>query len=308
VPPGIADATVPNPIFSLTPSATVDEGNNWINISWGPLAMANPVTGTTLGNYAPGAGSPVINAGISGAIPGSGGVVPPSTDFFGKVRTPPYDIGAIEVGAAAGVAPPTLESISPISAVRGSTLEVTLTGLNLSGATAVNVTGGAGVTVSGVIVQNPTTVTATFTVAANAALGPSSVSVTTPGGASNAMSFRVTGASVAFSAITPLLTTAPATTTTKTGTITVRNNANGANAGPLILTATPTVTRTAGLGTFTVTGGTCVSGFVVDPGANCTVTVQYAPGTSTATSRAYITVTDTGAATASQNSGNFNGN
>ena len=33
VPPGIADATVPNPVFSLTPSATVDEGNNWINLS-----------------------------------------------------------------------------------------------------------------------------------------------------------------------------------------------------------------------------------------------------------------------------------
>ena len=42
VPPGIADATVPNPIFNLTPAATVDEGNNWINISWGPLALTNP--------------------------------------------------------------------------------------------------------------------------------------------------------------------------------------------------------------------------------------------------------------------------
>ena len=31
VPPGISDATVPNPIFNLTPAATVDEGNNWVN-------------------------------------------------------------------------------------------------------------------------------------------------------------------------------------------------------------------------------------------------------------------------------------
>ena len=45
VPPGISDATVPNPIFNLTPAATVDEGNNWINISWGPLALTNPVRG-----------------------------------------------------------------------------------------------------------------------------------------------------------------------------------------------------------------------------------------------------------------------
>src|SRR5262249_9748981 len=50
VPPGIADATVPNPLFNLSPSATVDEGNNWVNISWGPLSLSNPA-GLTLGNY-----------------------------------------------------------------------------------------------------------------------------------------------------------------------------------------------------------------------------------------------------------------
>ena len=53
VPPGISDATVPNPVFNLTPAATVDEGNNWINISWGPLALTNPVTGFPLSNYGP---------------------------------------------------------------------------------------------------------------------------------------------------------------------------------------------------------------------------------------------------------------
>src|SRR5215831_6276199 len=42
VPPGIADAVTPNPLFSFTPSATVDEGNNWINVSWGPLTLTNP--------------------------------------------------------------------------------------------------------------------------------------------------------------------------------------------------------------------------------------------------------------------------
>ena len=52
---------MPNPIFNLTPAATVDEGNNWINISWGPLAMTNPVTNGTLGNYALAAGSPARN-------------------------------------------------------------------------------------------------------------------------------------------------------------------------------------------------------------------------------------------------------
>ncbi|PYU83180.1 MAG: hypothetical protein DMG50_09035 [Acidobacteria bacterium] len=52
VPPGISDATVPNPIFNLTPAATVDEGNNWVNLSWGPLSMTNPtVVGGPSGNY-----------------------------------------------------------------------------------------------------------------------------------------------------------------------------------------------------------------------------------------------------------------
>jgi len=41
VPPGISDATVPNPILNLTPVATVDEGNNWINLRWGPLSLTN---------------------------------------------------------------------------------------------------------------------------------------------------------------------------------------------------------------------------------------------------------------------------
>jgi len=45
VPPESRMRTVPNPIFNLTPAATVDEGNNWINMSWGPLAMASPTTG-----------------------------------------------------------------------------------------------------------------------------------------------------------------------------------------------------------------------------------------------------------------------
>ena len=51
VPPGTNESNaVPAPVFSLTPTATVDEGNNWINLRWGPLALANPKTGATLGN------------------------------------------------------------------------------------------------------------------------------------------------------------------------------------------------------------------------------------------------------------------
>jgi hypothetical protein len=114
VPPGIADATVPNPIFSLQPSATVDEGNNWINISWGPLSMTNPSVlgangnyggGPLLGNYTLQTTSPAINwipcSSPVGACPVTGEVVAiPATDFFGNPRPDQgrrFDVGAVEV-------------------------------------------------------------------------------------------------------------------------------------------------------------------------------------------------------------------
>ena len=100
VPPGISDATVPNPIFNLTPSATVDEGNNWINLTWGPLAMTNPVSNMLLGNYAQAAGSPATDY-----IPttSAGGLAAPKTDFFGRTRPQgsAYDVGAVEFPQAA---------------------------------------------------------------------------------------------------------------------------------------------------------------------------------------------------------------
>jgi hypothetical protein len=105
VPPGIADATVPNPIFNLSPVATVDEGNNWINISWGPLTMTNPVTNVVLGNYALNTGSTAINYIPSSANGPSGAfTLAPSTDYFGNLRKGNnfVDAGAVEFGASGG--------------------------------------------------------------------------------------------------------------------------------------------------------------------------------------------------------------
>jgi hypothetical protein len=128
VPPGVADAVVPNPVFSLTPTATVDEGNNWVNISWGPLSILNPVTSSSManvlvGNYSLQSTSPAINAipcsASTGGVctvtlpAGSSGVTSikaPSTDFFGHPRPDTttgcttagskgacIDVGAVEV-------------------------------------------------------------------------------------------------------------------------------------------------------------------------------------------------------------------
>jgi len=106
VPPGIADATVPNPVFNLTPVATVDEGNNWINISWGPLAMTNPSTNAVLGNYALQGGSTAVNY-IPTSANGAAGAytLAPLCDYFGNLRkagNSSVDVGAVEFGAAPG--------------------------------------------------------------------------------------------------------------------------------------------------------------------------------------------------------------
>jgi hypothetical protein len=396
VPPGISDATVPNPVFNLTPAATVDEGNNWINMSWGPLSMSNPVTSEGLSNYGPAAGSSVINFVPSTATGNYADA--PTTDFYGNARkgNNAVDAGAVEF--LSSVAAPTLTSISPNTGLRGTVVPVTLTGTNLTGAFAVNISG-TGVTVSNIVPVSATTVTANFTISVTAAttarnvtvstpggvsnpvtftvtapppptltsisptsgargtavtvtftginlngtfavggigalipvtnltvvsntqvtatlnisrlapLGVRNLTLTTPGGASNALPFTVTGGTPAFTGPTPALTTTPANGTTKSGTVTLRNSATGATAGPLALTAPPTVNRATGTGTFSITGGTCASGTVLAPGSTCTIVVQYVPPTTgTLTSTAHVTITDTGAATATQNQPNFTAN
>jgi hypothetical protein len=100
VPPGVADSvTPPQPLFTLSPSATVDEGSNWINMFYGPLSLTNAVSGSNvpIGNYSIQATSPAV-----GFIPSS--VNHPTTDFFGNQRPDPsdtthFDIGAVEFGS-----------------------------------------------------------------------------------------------------------------------------------------------------------------------------------------------------------------
>ena len=36
---------------NIQASATVDEGNNWINLAWGPLSLTNPTVAGADGNY-----------------------------------------------------------------------------------------------------------------------------------------------------------------------------------------------------------------------------------------------------------------
>jgi Bacterial Ig domain len=316
VPPGTNETNgLPTPVFSLTASATVDEGNNWINMRWGPLALTNPNVQGTDGNY--GGGDPLGNYGIgqgSSAInhvPSSAGAayqLAPLTDFYGTLRK---TNNAVDSGAVEFISPnvPTLTSISPTSGARGATVAVTLSGNNLTGATAVNVSGsGVNCTITGT--PTATTVTASCTIARLILLGSRDVSVVTPNGTTNTVQFTVTGATIGFGGPSPALTTPVANRNPKSGTVTVTNTASGATAGQFTFTAAPTVTRASGSGAFSVTGGTCVSGTVLNPGDSCTVVVQYVPpaAPASATSTGHVNVTGTGTLVATTSSNNFTGN
>jgi hypothetical protein len=84
--------------------------------------------------------------------------------------------------------PPSLAGITPASGVQGTSVPITITGTNLTGAT-LNLP--AGITTSAAPVTTATQVTATFVIAATAATGPQIVTVTTPGGTSSAAVFTV---------------------------------------------------------------------------------------------------------------------
>jgi hypothetical protein len=163
----------------------------------------------------------------------------------------------------------------------------------------------AAIGVSAFTVVSDTQITATFSIPAAATLGGHNVAVVTPGGTTGNVTFTVTGI-VAITGPAPALTTGTANTTTKAGLVTISNGA--AATGAITLNAVPTVIKTAGPGTFSIiAGGSCTASTVLNPGQNCTVNVQYAPGGSTTTSTAHVEITGTGFASPLDGP-NFNGN
>src|ERR1700730_4999431 len=86
--------------------------------------------------------------------------------------------------------PPTVISINLPNGVQWPSLAVTLTGTNfVAGATVGG--SGAGITVSNTTVLSRAQITATFTIAGNAATGAQNIPVTTTGGISGAQPFTV---------------------------------------------------------------------------------------------------------------------
>jgi hypothetical protein len=286
VPPGTNEGNAPLPYFTLLPSATTDESNNWINMRWGPLAMTNisngSRNGTTLGNYGLTSTStsaigrtPSTQTGTTGAY-----TLAPATDFFGNARKTnnAVDAGAVEFVSAA----PTLVSISPATGAAGTNTSVTLMGANLLGTTAVNVSG-TGITVSGITVVDPTHVTATFTIANTATAGARTVSVTTPLGTSNTVTFTVTatpGTLTYTSATNGTLATIAGTRTltftipgSRPGVVTSVVTATNTGTGPLQITA-ENLTNNGG-GAYILTATTCSFTTPLAAGGTCTISVTY---------------------------------
>jgi hypothetical protein len=296
---------VPFPVFNLTPSATVDEGNNWVNVRWGPVSMNHPVTGTTLGNYALASGSPVIDL-----IPCS--VARPAADFYGNARPETgetcsntsghFDPGAVEFQPPAF--PVLTLTSSPYnygSVVVGTTATNTFTLTNSGGVGATGIAVSVTSTTAGIFVRPGTgggtctgttlaagascTIIVTFTPASAIAYtngGTITVTATTPasvGGSPDLLS----GTGVA-AIRTATVSTTPATSPT---TLNFGNQARGVASPPLTITVTNTGNVALAGGTFTFGGGTPqpfshptqtgACGATLAVGANCTYNVIFTP-------------------------------
>jgi len=316
VPPGISDATVPNPAFNLTPVATVDEGNNWINLRWGPLSMLNPVSNTVLGNYSPSAGSPVIDVIPRGS---AGFAVAPSLDFFGNPRPDPANPNAVDVGAVEFQGVPTGEGaalfVEPTSlafgTVRlGSSASQTLTVYNNGGAattTGITVgafpagysrTGGTCTTGGTLAVGGSCTIIVTFHPVTS---GPDNGAVTLTS------SVAVTGSPVALSGAGIRLGASPASLAFVTvgpafsgaQTVTVSNPVgSGGSTGPITFNITGT---TNGVTFRVLPTSTCITGVAATtglaPGGSCTLLVEFSSPTPLTLGTATLNINDTEPAT-----------
>ena len=311
VPPGISDATVPNPVFNLTPVATVDEGNNWVNMRWGPLSTTNPTTvgadgnyggGVALGNYALAATtSGAYNAGTNSVS----GVAAPRTDFFGNARPQAgaWDIGAVEfVGGGGG---PTLSAtVTPTSLTFANQADFTTSGaqtVTVRNTGTAQLTGGTftiagpfarpfaggtcgatlnvGATCTINVVFSPTTVgalTGTLTVAyaGGATVTGSPVALSGTGTAEGRLTFTsATNGTLtgAGTGAASLTFTIPTPRAPVASVITVTNSGTG----PLTVNATTLLVNF--LGRYSVTGNTCTAPLAVN--GTCTVSVTYATPT-----------------------------
>jgi hypothetical protein len=319
-PPGRSETTGLSNVFvfnNITPAATVDEGNNWINLSYGPLALFNNAAQSMLatgpnaviaGAYSIGAASDAVNNGANSGAP--------ARDFFGNPRAAAQgnaaDIGAVEFqpGNVNGQA---VVSVSPSplafgQVAAGTTVTRDLTLANNGGApfTAISI----GVTpASGPFSRVTSGVTgncgATLTAGAVCTIriqyvAPAAVGATSTGSVAITGSVTVTGAPVALSGTSVALVRSVSAgpnplafgnwasgKTSPPQTVTVLNTGNVAVTGLTYTTAGAGFSPASGAGS----GGTCTA--TLNAGDSCTVNRVFAPTSATAYNRT-LTIAGTG--------------
>lgn len=163
-------------------------------------------------------------------------------------------------GREQGTLLPALTSISPNRSLVGQAVAVTLTGTGFASGATVNVSGTL-VTVSNTTVVSSTQITATFTIAALAALGDRNVTVTTSGVTTNAVTFTIAP---------PLSVSSTSPTNGSTG-VSIDQPISATFGEPLTCS---TVTTGGTAPTFTVTGptGAVIPGTIACAGSSATFT------------------------------------
>ncbi len=321
VPPGISDASVPNPIFNLTPAATVDEGNNWINLAWGPLSLTNPTVagadgnfggGALLGNYSSYSTTtpPVLNVGTGSAS----GVSAPNTDFFGNVRPQGggFDMGAVELAgsitATASVAPTSLTFGSTRTGTNSANQTLTLTNTGPVGLTGITVV------VTAPFNRNGGTCGATLAVGTSCSINirfsptasgspTGTVTITSTNATVTGSPVALKGTAVARVAATPqprLAASFPVGSLyplNANGTVTLTNTATG-GASVTVTGVTLPAPGAGGNGSlttryFSIATNNCTgAAAVLAPGASCTVIVTFHAVAGTGTINTNLTFTD----------------
>ncbi len=303
---------------NIAATATVDEGNNWINMTYGPLTLSSPSTTTTVetatttstpaeqivtvglvgsaaGAYSLPSTSGAVNKGTNGGTAIWGGVTPPSYDFYGNPRplstTNVADIGAVEYQPA-GTA---VVAVTPTKLTFASTQDGSVTAaqtLTVSNTGTTDFTGLADIVTAPFLQTGGTCGTvlaggATCTILV--AFDPTTVSTTAIAGTATITgSVTVTGSPVA------LTGTAATADVTLTGAGAFGSIAFGT-------TSSKTFTLTTGAAAiqnvavslpagYTQTGGTC--GTVLAASSSCTIIVTFAP-TAAAAYNGNLTVTST---------------
>jgi hypothetical protein len=161
-PAGRSETTGLSPVFTfnnIAVAATVDEGNNWINLGYGPLTLnlatltspgpdmgdlvGGALDGSSLGAYST---RPTATAAVDRGLNNAAGV--PDTDFFGTARPHnngnPVDIGAVEVArppAAATVSPGALDFGNWATSTTSPTQNLTVTNTGANALAGMAITG-----------------------------------------------------------------------------------------------------------------------------------------------------------------------